>query len=158
MNTWVSFQSAEQPLLGQFSVSGNTQLDTADIREVDGYPCFDFCPDAPNAFEAKRIKTGEARQVPIHPRLIELGFLDYVNEQRQAKQKKLLGDGLAYLKPRNKDVNHSKEGWAKDAGQFFNDGPKSYLREIGLPWAGLQLRLMTLQQTLAQNDDNICMP
>ncbi|HFX1254749.1 TPA: hypothetical protein ACRNQF_006481, partial [Pseudomonas aeruginosa] len=25
LNTWVSFQSAEQPLLGQFSVSGNTQ-------------------------------------------------------------------------------------------------------------------------------------
>ncbi|MBA6136263.1 hypothetical protein [Pseudomonas monteilii] len=27
MNTWVSFQSAEQPLLGQFSVSGNTRSD-----------------------------------------------------------------------------------------------------------------------------------
>ncbi|OWP69303.1 hypothetical protein CEC48_23970 [Pseudomonas sp. K2I15] len=26
LNTWVSFQSAEQPLLGQFSVSGNTHL------------------------------------------------------------------------------------------------------------------------------------
>jgi hypothetical protein len=26
LNTWVSFQSAEQPLLGQFSVSGNTTL------------------------------------------------------------------------------------------------------------------------------------
>ncbi|MFZ3024831.1 hypothetical protein, partial [Pseudomonas sp.] len=26
LNTWVSFQSAEQPLLGQFSVSGNMQL------------------------------------------------------------------------------------------------------------------------------------
>ncbi|WP_236170048.1 hypothetical protein, partial [Pseudomonas parasichuanensis] len=25
LNTWVSFQSAEQPLLGQFSVSGNRQ-------------------------------------------------------------------------------------------------------------------------------------
>uniref|UniRef100_UPI00197BE6EE hypothetical protein n=1 Tax=Pseudomonas viridiflava TaxID=33069 RepID=UPI00197BE6EE len=24
LNTWVSFQSAEEPLLGQFSVSGNT--------------------------------------------------------------------------------------------------------------------------------------
>jgi len=24
LNTWVSFQSAEQPLMGQFSVSGNT--------------------------------------------------------------------------------------------------------------------------------------
>jgi DNA helicase-2/ATP-dependent DNA helicase PcrA len=26
LNTWVSFQSAEQPLLGQFSVSGNTVI------------------------------------------------------------------------------------------------------------------------------------
>jgi len=25
LNTWVSFQSAEQPLLGQFSVSGNSE-------------------------------------------------------------------------------------------------------------------------------------
>jgi len=30
LNTWVSFQSAEQPLLGQFSVSGNTLNDNAD--------------------------------------------------------------------------------------------------------------------------------
>ncbi|MGV5287194.1 hypothetical protein ACV4WX_30675, partial [Pseudomonas aeruginosa] len=27
LNTWVSFQSAEQPLLGQFSVSGNNLSD-----------------------------------------------------------------------------------------------------------------------------------
>ncbi|KAA0977026.1 hypothetical protein, partial [Pseudomonas sp. ANT_H12B] len=26
LNTWVSFQSAEQPLLGQFSVSGNSLI------------------------------------------------------------------------------------------------------------------------------------
>ncbi|WP_236300972.1 hypothetical protein, partial [Pseudomonas proteolytica] len=26
LNTWVSFQSAEQPLLGQFSVSGNSRI------------------------------------------------------------------------------------------------------------------------------------
>ncbi|MGQ9959722.1 hypothetical protein ACUS6W_31775, partial [Pseudomonas aeruginosa] len=26
LNTWVSFQSAEQPLLGQFSVSGNSNV------------------------------------------------------------------------------------------------------------------------------------
>jgi hypothetical protein len=26
LNTWVSFQSAEQPLLGQFSVSGNREM------------------------------------------------------------------------------------------------------------------------------------
>jgi len=29
LNTWVSFQSAEQPLLGQFSVSGNTRVSKA---------------------------------------------------------------------------------------------------------------------------------
>ncbi|MEF9674441.1 hypothetical protein QNM99_29985 [Pseudomonas sp. PCH446] len=34
MNTWVSFQSAEQPLLGQFSVSGNTQSAEALIEGV----------------------------------------------------------------------------------------------------------------------------
>ncbi|WP_222935880.1 hypothetical protein, partial [Pseudomonas proteolytica] len=28
LNTWVSFQSAEQPLLGQFSVSGNRRKHT----------------------------------------------------------------------------------------------------------------------------------
>ncbi|MPT19222.1 MAG: hypothetical protein E2579_15990 [Pseudomonas sp.] len=27
LNTWVSFQSAEQPLLGQFSVSGNSRTE-----------------------------------------------------------------------------------------------------------------------------------
>ena len=30
LNTWVSFQSAEQPLLGQFSVSGNTFAPASD--------------------------------------------------------------------------------------------------------------------------------
>jgi hypothetical protein len=32
LNTWVSFQSAEQPLLGQFSVSGNTMANAAKKR------------------------------------------------------------------------------------------------------------------------------
>ncbi|MDO7927725.1 hypothetical protein Q6A51_13090, partial [Pseudomonas sp. KFB-139] len=33
LNTWVSFQSAEQPLLGQFSVSGNTAFSDPDRRD-----------------------------------------------------------------------------------------------------------------------------
>ncbi|MFR6734067.1 hypothetical protein [Pseudomonas aeruginosa] len=38
MNTWVSFQSAEQPLLGQFSVSGNTLvLSFSWMRETYSY-------------------------------------------------------------------------------------------------------------------------
>ncbi|TRO26997.1 hypothetical protein EQ831_24045, partial [Pseudomonas sp. ALS1279] len=44
LNTWVSFQSAEQPLLGQFSVSGNSLIrrlrswdgrDNADVMSLD---------------------------------------------------------------------------------------------------------------------------
>ncbi|MGP5760349.1 hypothetical protein, partial [Pseudomonas aeruginosa] len=36
LNTWVSFQSAEQPLLGQFSVSGNSlsKINEADFIEA----------------------------------------------------------------------------------------------------------------------------
>ncbi|AXO61918.1 hypothetical protein DZC76_12110 [Pseudomonas sp. phDV1] len=37
LNTWVSFQSAEQPLLGQFSVSGNSTA---------GIYCFQLSADA----------------------------------------------------------------------------------------------------------------
>ncbi|POC86689.1 hypothetical protein, partial [Pseudomonas amygdali] len=33
LNTWVSFRSAEQPLMGQFSVSGNTY--SAHYRGID---------------------------------------------------------------------------------------------------------------------------
>ncbi|KSD59539.2 hypothetical protein AO989_32415 [Pseudomonas aeruginosa] len=34
LNTWVSFQSAEQPLLGQFSVSGNKKRSFACSMKV----------------------------------------------------------------------------------------------------------------------------
>lgn len=108
-----------------------TQLDTADIRAINGHPCFDFCEDDPKAFEAKRIKTGEARQVPIHPCLIELGFLDYVASQAQDRQKKLFGDGLTYMEPRH-DTDANKEGWTKRAGKFFNEAPDGYLVTTGV--------------------------
>jgi len=46
LNTWVSFQSAEQPLLGQFSVSGNNNgSPQPDMREMAHYP--EDCPPAP---------------------------------------------------------------------------------------------------------------
>ncbi|WP_229687590.1 hypothetical protein, partial [Pseudomonas avellanae] len=38
LNTWVSFQSAEQPLLGQFSVSDNT-LDRAGHKKTWLWKC-----------------------------------------------------------------------------------------------------------------------
>jgi integrase len=130
------------------------QLDTADIREIDGHPCFDFCPDDPKAFEAKRVKTEEARQVPIHPRLIELGFLDYVASQRTAKQKKLFGDGLAYLPPRDETSDHNKEGWAKSASKFFNEAPNGYLVAIGVHYPNSGKSLYSFRHTLETNLQN----
>lgn len=142
------------PLIGYFTGARTNeiaQLDTVDIREINGHPCFDFCPDNPKAFEAKRVKTEEARQVPVHPRLIELGFLDYVNSQLQSKQKKLFGDGLTYLPPRNGETDHNKEGWAKAASKFFNESPKGYLVEIGVHAPHDGKSLYSFRHTLETN-------
>lgn len=142
------------PLLGYFTGARTNeiaQLDTADIKDVDGHACIDFCADDTDAFEAKRIKTGEARLVPIHPRLIEIGFLEYVDEQRRSRQKKLFGDGLTYLRSRESDTAHNKEGWAKAAGKFFNESPNGYLVTIGVHLPNDGKSLYSFRHTLETN-------
>lgn len=142
------------PLVGYFTGARTNeiaQLDTADVKNIDGHACIDFCADDQNAFEAKRIKTGEARLVPIHPRLIEIGFLDYVDEQRHNKQKKLFGDGLTYLQSRESNTAHNKEGWAKAAGKFFNESPNGYLVTIGVHLPNDGKSLYSFRHTLETN-------
>ena len=142
------------PLLGYFTGARTNeiaQLDTADVKNIDGHPCIDFCADKQDAFEAKRIKTGEARLVPIHPRLIEIGFLEYVGEQRRTRQKKLFGDGLTYLRSRENDTAHNKEGWAKAAGKFFNESPNGYLVTIGVHLPNDGKSLYSFRHTLETN-------
>jgi len=142
------------PLVGYFTGARTNeiaQLDVADIRDIEGHPCFDFCADAPKASEAKRIKTNEARQVPVHPRLVELGFLEFVGCQRQANQKKLFGDGLTYLAPRNGDTEHNKEGWAKTVGKFFNEKAKGYLVTIGVHVPNDGKSIYSFRHTLETN-------
>lgn len=142
------------PLLGYFTGARTNeiaQLDTADVKNIDGHACIDFCADDQNAFEAKRIKTGEARLVPIHPRLIEIGFLEYVDEQRRSRQKKLFSDGLTYLRSRESDTAHNKEGWAKAAGKFFNESPNGYLVTIGVHLPNDGKSLYSFRHTLETN-------
>ncbi|RYE61264.1 MAG: site-specific integrase [Hyphomicrobiales bacterium] len=51
------------------------QLQKSDIREQDSVWYFDINDDAPG----KRLKTASSkREIPIHPRLLELGLLDFV--------------------------------------------------------------------------------
>ncbi|GMG86974.1 site-specific integrase [Biformimicrobium ophioploci] len=61
------------------------QLHLVDVREEDGIWCFDISPNDTD----KRTKNGKARLVPVHKHLIDLGFLEYIEEgKRQHKQHK----------------------------------------------------------------------
>lgn len=67
------------------------------------------------------------RRVPVHRHLIELGFIDYVQERRQQRAA-MLFDGLHY----------NRNGWGNTATRFFtrlptNDSPGTgYLFDIGV--------------------------
>jgi integrase len=86
------------PLLMLFSgarPSEIAQLLVKDIRHNSQYPSIsiltDFDPSDPYDQEhVVSYKTENAKRLlPIHPRLIELGFLDYVKEMELAKSKRL---------------------------------------------------------------------
>ncbi|MDY7068719.1 hypothetical protein PsexTeo8_52400 [Pseudomonas extremaustralis] len=142
------------PLIGYFTGARTNeiaQLDVADIKNIKGHPCFDFCADDPKAPEAKRIKGDEARQVPIHPHLVKLGFLEFVSSQQKSNQKKLFGDGLTYLPPRDSYTKHNKEGWAKTAGKFFNEYPKGYLVKVGVHVSNDGKSIYSFRHTLETN-------
>lgn len=66
------------------------QLYVKDIIVKDEISCFNICEG-----EDKRVKTLSSRRiVPVHPRLISLGFIDYV-EKLQKNNKKRLWENLS---------------------------------------------------------------
>lgn len=115
------------------------QLEKRDVREVDGIWVFDINADHPE----KRVKTGNSvRLIPIHPRLVELGFLDFV-----------LGCGEGFIFPRrirfSDNPKRSAVGllsqrlnrWLRDAGigddrkqvQSFRETVATRLKDLGTP-------------------------
>lgn len=84
------------PLIGLFSgmrLNEICQLNTEDVRTVDGVECLIVTANTINGIADKRLKTGSSeRVVPIHPQLIKLGFIDYVKEQRRRQSPKLFPD------------------------------------------------------------------
>ena len=78
--------------------------------------------------EGKTLKTEAARRiVPIHPKLIELGFLEFLDKSLSMKDK-LHKDGhtprLLY------DLTYSEhEKWGRNLGRWFNE---RYLKSLGL--------------------------
>jgi len=83
------------PLIGLFSgmrLNEICQLDVADIQEIEGIPCFHVRPDS-SAKSGKRLKTeASERLVPLHPTLLGIGFMAYVEAQRAKGAAKLFPD------------------------------------------------------------------
>ncbi|MGO4527323.1 DUF6538 domain-containing protein, partial [Microvirga sp. 2MCAF35] len=81
------------PLIGLFSgmrLNEICQLDVADVRLIDGIDCFIVTAGGPDRTTDKRLKTENAeRAVPIHPILVDLGFVDYVQSRRVSRDTKL---------------------------------------------------------------------
>jgi integrase len=116
------------PLIGLYSgarLNEIAQVHLADIRQDDGVWCFDLNDDD----DTKKLKTDASRRlVPIHPRLIELGLLDYVQTLRAGGAQKLFPD-FQYC---------AKNGWGRSLGRWFND---RFLVRLGLKAKGVSFHV-----------------
>ncbi len=108
-----SFAKASEfwlPLLGLYTgarINELAQLHLDDISEHDGVPVLSI-----NDEGDKRTKTpASTRKVPIHPRLIEAGFLQYHELVRT--------EGWQRLFPELTRSNIPKNGYGKEPGKFF---------------------------------------
>ena len=80
------------------------QLHLADIRAVDGVLVFDI-----NDKDEKRLKTSSSeRLIPIHPRLIELGFMEYVEALRAKGEQRLFPE-----------LPQMRDGYGQMASKWF---------------------------------------
>jgi integrase len=69
------------------------QLDTTDVRHIDGVDCFLISHRSTNGSDDKRVKTANSeRFVPVHPRLTELGLMDFIASRRSGSQRKLFSE------------------------------------------------------------------
>ncbi len=84
------------PLIALFSglrLNEACQLDVADIHHIDGVDCFYVTAGATEIGNDKRLKTASSeRFVPVHPMLIEIGFMDFVSRRREDGDRKLFAD------------------------------------------------------------------
>ena len=91
------------------------QLDTMDVIKDKGISCLSINEDS----DDKSVKTEPSKRIiPIHPQLLQLGFLDYVHFQKTNKQKKLF----------NTLKKHKRNGYADSVQRWF----ARYLDKVGI--------------------------
>jgi integrase len=112
------------------------QLKLRDIVEVDGIPCMRIMPEDAE----QSTKTAESdRVVPLHPQLIEIGLLDYV-EKRRAETG---NDPTALLFP---NLTHLKRAGYKTKVVNHFSGEQGYLNRVGI-WVRDKKVLYSLRHT-----------
>ena len=105
------------PLLGLFAglrVAEASQLRPSDFEDIEGIPCVRVTGDAvgdSTSANSQRLKTSASRRcIPLHPKLIELGLLDYVNKRR-ARSAPWMWDDLLW---------NEKSGYGKYPSRDFH--------------------------------------
>jgi integrase len=81
------------PVIGLYSgmrLNEICQLDVNDVRAIDGIECFVVTIETAGSATEKKLKTENAeRIIPIHPKLKDFGFVQYVAERRENGRGKL---------------------------------------------------------------------
>ena len=99
------------PTIGLFTgcrLNEIAQLTVSDISEIDGVKVLSILDE-----DKKRLKNESSRRIiPIHSKLIDLGFLDYVNTR-------LAFDNVGRLFPELKESNQKTGDYSKEPGRRF---------------------------------------
>jgi integrase len=133
------------------------QLRKADIRLVQDTWIFDFNLESTQK-DRKNIKTeGGVRQVPVHPKLIELGLLDFA---QSTEEEFLFPERIRYTKDEKRNnvdlLSKQMNRWLRQAGvvdpkkqiQSFRGTVATRLKDLGTPE-------YQIAQILGHENDNI---
>ena len=103
------------PLIGLYTgarMNEICQLYCADIERIDNNLFFRFNEDRPD----QKLKNPNSRRlVPIHSKLIDLGFESYLDDIKRAENERLFPT-----------LTHSRDGYSKNASNWFSRYRKTY--------------------------------
>jgi integrase len=86
---WVPLVS----MFGGLRLNEACQLDVADVRRIEDIDCLVVTERSDESTNDKRLKTNSSeRIVPVHSSLIDLGFMQFVEQRRRAGEIKLFAE------------------------------------------------------------------
>lgn len=105
------------PVIGMYSgmrLDETCQLYLEDITEIEGIPCFDI-----NDRGDKKLKNKTSnRIIPVHPRLLDLGLLKYVESVRKLGQVRMWPN-----------LVKRRDGYAHDFGKWYQRFNRKYVTD-----------------------------